>query len=32
MKTLLAMISITIIIELGLIAYCNFQQIPNNNK
>ena len=32
MKTLIIMISITIVIELGLITYYNFQQIPNNNK
>ena len=32
MRTLIIMISITIVIELGLITYYNFQQIPNNNK
>ena len=32
MKTLIVMISITIVIELGLITYCNFQNTPNNNK
>lgn len=32
MKTLIIMISATIIIELGLITYYNFQQIPNNNN
>ena len=32
MKTLIIMISITIVIELGLITYCNFQHTPNNNK
>ena len=32
MRTLIIMISITIVIELGLITYCNFQNTPNNNK
>ena len=32
MKTLIIMISITIVMELGLITYCNFQHTPNNNK
>ena len=32
MKTLIIMISITIVMELGLITYCNFQHMPNNNK
>ena len=32
MKTLIIMISITIVIELGLITYCNFQHTSNNNK
>lgn len=32
MKTLIIMILTTIVIELGLITYCNFQHTPNNNK
>ena len=32
MRTLIIMISITIVIELGLITYYNFQNTPNNNK